>query len=210
MKLIGLTGAIGSGKSSVSQRLAQKGALIIDGDAVAKQLQQKGSPLLEKMVHAFGDVLLPSGELDRQKVAQIVFNDAEKLKQLNGIMHPAINDEIMRQVHEQIDTQQIVVLDMPLLVENPRTGFSALVIVDIDPETAISRLVSHRKMNKDDARKRMSSQATREQRLSVADRVIDNNGELSELQAQIDDLWDWFATLPEAKAGAGSLMQKSK
>jgi dephospho-CoA kinase len=132
------------------------------------------------------------------------------LKQLNGIMHPAINDEIMRQVHEQIDTQQIVVLDMPLLVENPRTGFSALVIVDIDPETAISRLVSHRKMNKDDARKRMSSQATREQRLSVADRVIDNNGELSELQAQIDDLWDWFATLPEAKAGAGSLMQKSK
>ncbi|KRO35503.1 MAG: hypothetical protein ABR67_03110 [Acidimicrobium sp. BACL17 MAG-120823-bin42] len=210
MKLIGLTGAIGSGKSSVSQRLAQKGALIIDGDAIAKQLQQKGSPLLEKMVHAFGDVLLPSGELDRQKVAQIVFNDAEKLKQLNGIMHPAINDEIMRQVHEQIDTQQIVVLDMPLLVENPRTGFSALVIVDIDPETAISRLVSHRKMNKDDARKRMSSQATREQRLSVADRVIDNNGELSELQAQIDDLWDWFATLPEAKAGAGSLMQKSK
>ena len=210
MKLIGLTGAIGSGKSSVSQRLAQKGALIIDGDAIAKQLQQKGSPLLEKMVHAFGDVLMPSGELDRQKVAQIVFNDAEKLKQLNGIMHPAINDEIMRQVHEQIDTQQIVVLDMPLLVENPRTGFSALVIVDIDPETAISRLVSHRKMNKDDARKRMSSQATREQRLSVADRVIDNNGELSELQAQIDDLWDWFATLPEAKAGAGSLMQKSK
>lgn len=210
MKLIGLTGAIGSGKSSVSQRLAQKGALIIDGDAIAKQLQQKGSPLLEKMVHALGDVLLPSGELDRQKVAQIVFNDAEKLKQLNGIMHPAINDEIMRQVHEQIDTQQIVVLDMPLLVENPRTGFSALVIVDIDPETAISRLVSHRKMNKDDARKRMSSQATREQRLSVADRVIDNNGELSELQAQIDDLWDWFATLPEAKAGAGSLMQKSK
>ena len=210
MKLIGLTGAIGSGKSSVSQRLAQKGALIIDGDAIAKQLQQKGSPLLEKMVHAFGDVLLPSGELDRQKVAQIVFNDAEKLKQLNGIMHPAINDEIMRQVHEQIDTQQIVVLDMPLLVENPRTGFSALVIVDIDPETAISRLVSHRKMNKDDARKRMNSQATREQRLSVADRVIDNNGELSELQAQIDDLWDWFATLPEAKAGAGSLMQKSK
>ena len=210
MKLIGLTGAIGSGKSSVSQRLAQKGALIIDGDAIAKQLQQKGSSLLEKMVHAFGDVLLPSGELDRQKVAQIVFNDAEKLKQLNGIMHPAINDEIMRQVHEQIDTQQIVVLDMPLLVENPRTGFSALVIVDIDPETAISRLVSHRKMNKDDARKRMSSQATREQRLSVADRVIDNNGELSELQAQIDDLWDWFATLPEAKAGAGSLMQKSK
>jgi dephospho-CoA kinase len=210
MKLIGLTGAIGSGKSSVSQRLAQKGALIIDGDAIAKQLQHKGSPLLDKMVHAFGDVLLPSGELDRQKVAQIVFNDAEKLKQLNGIMHPAINDEIMRQVHEQIDTQQIVVLDMPLLVENPRTGFSALVIVDIDPETAISRLVSHRKMNEDDARKRMNRQATREQRLSVADRVIDNNGELSELQAQIDDLWDWFATLPEAKAGAGSLMQKSK
>jgi dephospho-CoA kinase len=148
--------------------------------------------------------------LDRQKVAQIVFGDAEKLKQLNGIMHPAINDEIMRQIHEQIDTQQIVVLDMPLLVENPRTGFSALVIVDIDPETAISRLVSYRKMNEDDARKRMNSQATREQRLSVADRVIDNNGELSELQAQIDDLWDWFATLPEAKVGAGSLMQKSK
>ena len=208
MKLIGLTGAIGSGKSSVSQRLAQKGALIIDGDAIAKQLQHKGSPLLEKMVQTFGDVLLPSGELDRQKVAQIVFNDAEKLKQLNGIMHPAINDEIMRQINEQSDTQQIVVLDMPLLVENPRTGFSALVIVDVDPEIAISRLVNHRKMNEDDARKRMNSQATREQRLLVADRVIDNNGEIDELQLQVDELWDWFATLPESKAGAGSLTQQ--
>jgi dephospho-CoA kinase len=210
MKLIGLTGAIGSGKSSVSALFASKGAIIIDGDGIAKQLQQKGSATLQKMVDEFGDILLDTGELDRAKVAQLVFGDADLLKRLNAIMHPAISAEILRQIEMNMATDNVVVLDMPLLVENPREGMSGLVVVDVDPEVAISRLVQYRNMNEDDARRRMASQASREDRLKVADRVIDNSGSPDALNAQVDEVWDWFATLPNAQPGAGSLAQKSK
>ena len=210
MKLIGLTGAIGSGKSSVSALFARKGAIIIDGDGIAKQLQQKGSATLQKMVDEFGDILLETGELDRAKVAQLVFVDADLLKRLNAIMHPAISAEILRQIEANTATDNVVVLDMPLLVENPREGMSGLVVVDVDPEVAISRLVQFRNMNEDDARRRMASQASREDRLKVADRVIDNSGSPDALDAQVDEVWDWFATLPNAQPGAGSLAQKSK
>ena len=210
MKLIGLTGAIGSGKSSVSALFARKGAIIIDGDGIAKQLQQKGSATLQKMVDEFGDILLETGELDRAKVAQLVFGDADLFKRLNAIMHPAISAEILRQIETNTATDNVVVLDMPLLVENPREGMSGLVVVDVDPEVAISRLVQFRNMNEDDARRRMASQASREDRLKVADRVIDNSGSPDALDAQVDEVWDWFATLPNAQPGAGSLAQKSK
>ena len=210
MKLIGLTGAIGSGKSSVSALFARKGAIIIDGDGIAKQLQQKGSATLQKMVDEFGDILLETGELDRAKVAQLVFGDADLLMRLNAIMHPAISAEILRQIETNTATENVVVLDMPLLVENPREGMSGLVVVDVDPEVAISRLVQFRNMNEDDARRRMASQASREDRLKVADRVIDNSGSPDALDAQVDEVWDWFATLPNAQPGAGSLAQKSK
>jgi dephospho-CoA kinase len=210
MKLIGLTGAIGSGKSSVSSLFARKGAIIIDGDGIAKQLQQKGSATLKKMVDEFGDILLETGDLDRAKVAQLVFGDADLLKRLNAIMHPAISAEILRQIEMNMATDNVVVLDMPLLVENPREGMSGLVVVDVDPEVAISRLVQFRHMNEDDARRRMASQASREDRLKVADRIIDNSGNPEDLASQVDDVWDWFATLPNAQPGAGSLAQKSK
>ena len=210
MKLIGLTGAIGSGKSSVSALFARKGAIIIDGDGIAKQLQQKSSATLQKMVDEFGDILLDSGELDRAKVANLVFGDAELLKRLNAIMHPAIGLEILRQIEANMTTDNVVVLDMPLLVENPRDGMSGLVVVDVDPEVAISRLVQFRNMNEEDARRRMASQASREERLKVADRVIDNSGSTDALNSQVDEVWDWFATLPNAQQGAGALTQKSK
>jgi dephospho-CoA kinase len=210
MKLIGLTGAIGSGKSSVSALFERKGAIIIDGDGIAKQLQQQGSPTLQKMVDEFGDILLDSGELDRAKVAKLVFGDSEMLKRLNAIMHPAIGVEILRQIELNIATDNVVVLDMPLLVENPRDGMSGLVVVDVDPEVAISRLVQFRNMNEEDARRRMASQASREDRLKVADRIIDNSGSPEDLGSQVDDVWDWFATLPNAQQGAGALSQKSK
>jgi len=210
MKLIGLTGAIGSGKSSVSALFERKGAIIIDGDGIAKQLQQQGSPTLQKLVDEFGDILLDSGELDRAKVAKLVFGDAEMLKRLNAIMHPAIGVEILRQIELNIATDNVVVLDMPLLVENPRDGMSGLVVVDVDPEVAISRLVQFRNMNEEDARRRLASQASREDRLKVADRIIDNSGSPEDLGSQVDDVWDWFATLPNAQQGAGALSQKSK
>ena len=210
MKLIGLTGAIGSGKSSVSALFERKGAIIIDGDGIAKQLQQQGSPTLQKLVDEFGDILLDSGELDRAKVAKLVFGDSEMLKRLNAIMHPAIGVEILRQIELNIATDNVVVLDMPLLVENPRDGMSGLVVVDVDPEVAISRLVQFRNMNEGDAKRRMASQASREDRLKVADRIIDNSGSPEDLGSQVDDVWDWFATLPNAQQGAGALSQKSK
>ena len=210
MKLIGLTGAIGSGKSSVSALFERKGAIIIDGDGIAKQLQQQGSPTLQKLVDEFGDILLDSGELDRAKVAKLVFGDAEMLKRLNAIMHPAIGVEILRQIELNIATDNVVVLDMPLLAENPRDGMSGLVVVDVDPEVAISRLVQFRNMNEEDARRRMASQASREDRLKVADRIIDNSGSPEDLGSQVDDVWDWFATLPNAQQGAGALSQMGK
>ena len=210
MKLIGLTGAIGSGKSSVSALFERKGAIIIDGDGIAKQLQQQSSPTLQKLVDEFGDILLDSGELDRAKVAKLVFGDAEMLKRLNAIMHPAIGVEILRQIELNIATDNVVVLDMPLLVENPRDGMSGLVVVDVDPEVAISRLVQFRNMTEEDARRRMASQASREERLKVSDRIIDNSGNPEDLDSQVDDVWDWFATLPNAQQGAGALSQKSK
>ena len=209
MKLIGLTGAIGSGKSSVSALFERKGAIIIDGDGIAKQLQQKGSTTLQKMVDEFGDILLESGELDRAKVAKLVFGDAEMLKRLNAIMHPAIGVEILRQIELNMTTDNVVVLDMPLLVENPRDGLSGLVVVDVDPEVAIARLVQFRNMNEEDARRRMASQASREDRLKFADRIIDNSRDPESLGSQVDDVWDWFATLPNAQQGAGALTQKS-
>jgi dephospho-CoA kinase len=194
----------------VSALFARKGAIIIDGDGIAKQLQQKGSATLQKIVDEFGDILLENGELDRAKVAQLVFGDADLLKRLNAIMHPAISKEILRQIEANSTTDNVVVLDMPLLVENPREGLSGLVVVDVDPEVAITRLVQFRNMNEDDARRRMASQASREDRLKVADRVIDNSGSPDALDAQVDEVWDWFATLPNAQPGAGSLAQKSK
>jgi dephospho-CoA kinase len=162
------------------------------------------------LVDEFGDILLESGELDRAKVAQMVFGDADMLKRLNAIMHPAIGVEILRQIELNMATDNVVVLDMPLLVENPRDGMSGLVVVDVDPEVAISRLVQFRNMNEEDARRRMANQASREDRLKVADRVIDNSGKPEDLTAQVDDVWDWFATLPNAQQGAGTLTQKSK
>ena len=99
---------------------------------------------------------------------------------------------------------------MPLLVENPRDGMSGLVVVDVDPEVAIARLVQFRNMNEEDARRRMASQASREDRLKVADRIIDNSGNPESLGSQVDDVWDWFATLPNAQQGAGALTQKSR
>jgi dephospho-CoA kinase len=139
-----------------------------------------------------------------------VVGDADLLKRLNAIMHPAISAEILGQIEANMATDNVVVLDMPLLVENPREGMSGLVVVDVDPEVAISRLVQFRNMNEDDARRRMASQASREDRLKVADRVIDNSGSPDALDAQVDEVWDWFATLPNAQPGAGSLAQKSK
>jgi dephospho-CoA kinase len=205
MILLGLTGGIGSGKSSVAQLLLSRGAIVIDSDAIARELQAAGSPLLEQLVDRFGDVLNHDGSLDRAKLASIVFPSPENVKALNAIMHPAIGKEMSDRLDSQRTTNNIVVLDIPLLVENPRKGLSGVVVVDVDPEVAIQRVVEHRGMNADDVRARIARQSTREQRREIADQVIDNAGTLDDLERQVDSVWNWAKQLPPAASDAGSM-----
>ena len=197
MILVGLTGGIGAGKSTVSAMLAERGAAIVDADQIARDLQSPGSPVLEAMAARFGaHILREDGSLDRGAVAQIVFNDKAALDDLNGIVHPAMQDEIQRQIDQYRDTDRIVVLDFPLLGENPRKGLAATIVVDIPVEVAVARLVEQRGMDEADARARINSQISREQRLASATHVIDNGGDRDALIRQVDELWTALHELP--------------
>jgi dephospho-CoA kinase len=188
--LIGLTGGIGSGKSTVSAELARHGAVVIDADAIVKELQAPGTPVLAAMVERFGDgILQPDGALDRQAVADLVFNDPDALKDLGGIVHPAVGLEIAARMAKEAETDHVVILDVPLLVESGRDDMAALIVVDVDPEIAVQRLVAHRGMREDDARARMANQVSREDRLAKADFVLDNSGTPDDLRAAVDALW---------------------
>lgn len=201
MILVGLTGGIGSGKSTVSALLAERGAVIVDADAITREVQAPGSPVLDELRSAFGDsVIAPDGSLDRPAVAAIVFNDPEALKKLNQIVHPAVGREMNRRMTEQRDTTNVVVLDIPLLTENPREGLQARIVVDVPVETQVRRLVAHRGFDESDARARIGRQATREQRLAAADFVIDNSGDPGAIGPQIDRLWEWLTALPQLPA----------
>lgn len=203
MLLVGLTGGIGSGKSTVSAMLAERGAYIVDADAIARELQQPGSPVLAAMAERFGaHVLDDEGALDRAAVAHIVFGDddesAAALRDLNGIVHPALQNEIRARIAAREATNDIVVLDFPLLAENPRDDLAATIVVDVDPETAVERLVLHRGMDADDARRRIANQASREQRRSIATHVLDNSGDVDFLEAQVEHLFDDLCGLRDA------------
>lgn len=204
MILIGLTGGIGSGKSTVSDLLSRKGAVIVDADAITRELQAPGQPLLTVIAERFGDgVISADGSLNRQVLADQVFGDSEALADLNKIVHPAVGKEMNRRIDAQRESDSVVVLDIPLLVENPRKGLSGVVVVDVDIDTAITRLVQHRSMKEEDARARIERQASREQRRSIADWVIDNSGSLDDLTRQVDEMWNWILTLDHAGPDAG-------
>ena len=205
MILVGLTGGIGSGKSTVSQLLADRGAIIIDGDAIARALQRSGTAVFAAMVERFGDVVAADGELDRAKIASIVFADAVALADLNKIVHPAIGVEMMRRIGELRDTDAIAILDFPLLAESPRKGLSGVIVVDVDPEIAIDRVVRDRGMKASDVRARIDKQASRKDRLAIADRVLDNSGTKEDLIRQVDEAWEWILALPKAGADAGEI-----
>jgi dephospho-CoA kinase len=188
--LIGLTGGIGSGKSTVSSMLADLGAVVIDADAITRELQRPGAPVFDAMVERFGDgIVAADGELDRQAVADIVFADAGALADLNAIVHPAVGAEIARRLQDEAATDHVVVLDVPLLVESGRSDLAALVVVDVEPEVAVRRLVEHRGMREDDVRARMARQARWEDRLAEADVVIDNSGTLGDLRHRVESAW---------------------
>jgi dephospho-CoA kinase len=194
MLLVGLTGGIGAGKSTVSALLAELGACIVDADEIARQLQSAGSPVLAAMAERFGEgILHDDGSLNRAAVAEIVFgnDDASKaaLKDLNGIVHPAMQAEILRQIKIGHDGGQHVVLDFPLLAENPREDLDATIVIDIDPEIAVERLVNSRGMDETDARNRIANQASREKRLAIATHVIDNSDGVDSLREQVANVW---------------------
>ncbi|HSB86642.1 MAG TPA: dephospho-CoA kinase [Ilumatobacteraceae bacterium] len=201
MILVGLTGGIGSGKSTVSAMLAARGAVIIDADAITRDVQQPGSDVVQKIAERFGrDVVDAHGALLRKRVADVAFSDPQALKDLNAIVHPAVGAEIARRVDELAATDEIVVLDIPLLTENPRRGIQGKIVVDVPVEVQVERLVRYRGFTEGDVRARIARQASREERLRDADFVVDNSGTVDELDAQIAELWVWLSSLPQLPA----------
>jgi dephospho-CoA kinase len=183
--------------------LAEHGAVVVDADQVARDLQAAGSPMLDRMAERFGAHILRSdGSLDRAAVAAIVFGESEEarraLADLNAITHPAIQDEIRARIAEQADTDHVVVLDHPLLGEHPRDDLAATIVVDIPVEAAVERLVHQRGMDETDARNRIASQISREDRLATATHVVDNAGDLDGLRDQVAGLWRELLALRDA------------
>ncbi|MFE1775311.1 dephospho-CoA kinase [Streptomyces sp. NPDC059008] len=191
MVKVGLTGGIGAGKSEVSRLLASYGAVIVDADKIAREVVEPGTPGLASVVEEFGDgVLTPEGTLDRPKLGGIVFADPEKLKALNAIVHPLVGAR-SAELEASAGPEAVVVHDVPLLTENGLAPlYDLVVVVDAAPETQLDRLVRLRGMAEDEAKSRMAAQATRAQRLAVADLVIDNDGPLEALEPQVRAVWE--------------------
>lgn len=199
----GLTGGIGSGKSTVAQQLVAFGAVLVDADAIVREVQAPGSPVLEQMAVAFGtDILHEDGGLDRAMVAALVFGDPAKVATLNAIVHPAVIDEMTRRRTEWADTDATLLLDIPLLVESGYTNLAGIVVVDVEPGVALERLVSQRGFTRDDAQARISRQASRDERLARADFVIDNGGDRDSLTVRVDACWSWMQSLPRPAPGS--------
>lgn len=190
MLRVGLTGGIGAGKSEVSRLLTERGAIVIDADAIAREVVAAGTPGLAAVVAEFGaEVLTAEGALDRERVAQIVFNDKDALTRLNAIVHPLVGQR-MNELAASAPTDGIVVYDIPLLAENSLgSAYDVVVVVDAPEATQVERLVQQRGMTEADARARIAAQATREQRRAIADVVLDNGGSREGLTRQVDALW---------------------
>ena len=193
MLRVGLTGGIGSGKSEVARRLAEHGAVLIDADVAARRVVEPGSPGLAQVAAAFGDEMLrPDASLNRERLGEIVFADPGLRAKLNAIVHPLVRDWMQKaeRAAVQADGDAIVVHDVPLLAESRgTTGFDAVIVVDVPPDLQLDRLVSLRGMAADQARARMAAQASRVQRLAVADIVIDNSGSLDDLDRRVAEVW---------------------
>ncbi|MEO7017828.1 MAG: dephospho-CoA kinase [Leifsonia sp.] len=194
MQLIGLTGGIASGKSTIARRLADHGAVIVDADRIAREVVEPGTPALAEIAAAFGaGVLQPDGSLDRPALGAIVFSDTDALSRLNGITHPAVLRASTSRFDAAAaaDPDAIVVYDVPLLVESANEyRFDLIVVAHASAETRIERLVRLRGMDPAEAGRRIRSQASDDERLAVADVVIDTDGSLEQTRLQADALWE--------------------
>jgi dephospho-CoA kinase len=188
---VGLTGGIAAGKSEVSRRLAERGAVIIDADAVAREVVAPGTRGLAEITAAFGpEVLDAGGALDRGRLGGIVFADSGLLGKLNAIVHPLVAERML-EIERAAPPDAVVVHDVPLLAENRLAGrYDVVIVVDVPPEVQLDRLTRLRGMPEGQARDRMDAQASRAERLAVADIVVDNSGPLAELNRRIDGLWE--------------------
>ena len=191
MLKVGLTGGIAAGKSEVSRRLAERGAVIIDADAVAREVVAPGTRGLAEITAAFGpEVLDADSALDRGRLGEIVFADPALLGKLNAIVHPLVAERMLA-IEHAAPPDAIVVHDVPLLAENRLAGrYDVVVVVDAAPEVQFDRLTRQRGMPADQARERMGAQASRAERLAIADIVVDNSGPLAELDRWVDGLWE--------------------
>lgn len=199
MRHLALTGGIGSGKSTVAKFFAERGATIIDADAISRSVMEPGQQVLAEVVETFGQQLLDdAGRLDRQALANIVFNDEEARQKLNAIVHPAVRAESERQREQALaaDPEHAVIIqDIPLLVETGQaSSYDGVIVVHADQATRLKRLVESRGMNADDAHARIAAQATDEQRAAVADWLIDNSGSLENTAAQVEAVWEELAS----------------
>lgn len=192
--LIGLTGGIGAGKSTVAQLFEERGVPIVDADAIARDVVKPGEPALAELVEHFGDSILGAdGELNRGKLAEVAFADAESHEALNAIMHPAISAETAKRIDALRGDHSVIVHDVPLLVEAGLAGnYDLTVLVDTPAEVRLQRLTELRGMDSEDAKKRIAAQATDEQRRAVCDVALDNSGDIEHLRTQFEQMWERF------------------
>jgi dephospho-CoA kinase len=205
MVVVGLTGGIGSGKSTVSRMLSELGAVVIDADQVAREVVEPHEPAFALVVERFGPgVVGADGRLDRPALGAIVFRDPKARADLETITHPAIGLRMAERMAAEAGTDHVVVLDVPLLVESGRTNTAGVIVVDCPEELAIERLQRDRGMDADEIRLRMAAQATRQQRLDKADFVIVNDGSQERLREQVEAAWAWIGTLPRTGRSPGA------
>ncbi len=193
---VGLTGGVASGKSTVSAILSELGAVVIDADAIAREVVARGTPGLAAVVAEFGaGVLTPEGELDRAAMGALVFSDPAARKRLEGIIHPLVHRR-SAELEADAPSGAVVVHDIPLLTEVGRAGsFDAVVVVDAPEQLQVSRMTEDRGWTREDAESRIAAQASREERLAIATHVIDNTGSLAALRAQVERVYAALAEL---------------
>jgi dephospho-CoA kinase len=192
MLLVGLTGGIGSGKSTVAKLLEDRGAVVFDADVLARAAVEPGTPGHDAVVERFGaDVLAPGGEVDREALASIVFADAAARRDLETIVHPEVRRLLAESCEAYRDSDRVIVFSAPLLVETGmHTAFEVLVLVSAPVETQIERLLRDRGMSEEQVRTRVAAQAPLEDKAAVADVIVDNDGTAEDLEGQVDRLWD--------------------
>jgi dephospho-CoA kinase len=189
MVRVGLTGGIASGKSLVAAELAERGAIIIDADVLAREVVKPGTPALAAIVERFGSEVLDDGQLNRSRLAEIVFADPLARRDLERIVHPAVRARAV-ELERAADAAAVVVHVIPLLVETgQQQNFDFVVTVDVDQETQIQRLIARNRFSRAEAESRIAAQATREERRAAADVVLDNTGSVAQLREQIAALW---------------------